>query len=248
MIKIPATEEGVQAIEESIAAGINVNVTLMFSVELYERVARAYIRGLERFFSGREAQKLARSDSLVPAPMSVASFFVSRVDTLVDKLLGEKIASGKELEGLLGQAAIANARLAYKRFSEIFAGPAWDALAQRGAQVQRPLWASTSTKNPRYRDVRYVEELIGPFTVNTVPPATLEAFRDHGRVSRTVDSAFALASAEETMRQLAAVGIDMEAVTLELQREGVKLFADSFDQLIQRLEERRQTLAAAVSS
>jgi transaldolase len=248
MIKIPATEEGVEAIEESIAAGINVNVTLMFSVELYERVARAYIRGLERFFSGREAQKLARSDSLVPAPTSVASFFVSRVDTLVDKLLGEKIASGKQLEPLLGQAAIANARLAYKRFSEIFSGPAWEALARRGAQVQRPLWASTSTKNPRYRDVRYVEELIGPFTVNTVPPATLEAFRDHGRVSRTVDTAASLASAEETMRQLAAVGIDMQAVTLELQREGVKLFAESFDQLIQRLEERRQTLAAAVSS
>jgi transaldolase len=248
MIKIPATEEGVPAIEESIAAGINVNVTLMFSVELYERVARAYIRGLERFFGGREARKLARSDSLVPAPVSVASFFVSRVDTLVDKLLGEKIAAGNQLEGLLGQAAIANARLAYKRFSEIFSGPAWEALARRGAQVQRPLWASTSTKNPRYRDVRYVEELIGPFTVNTVPPATLETFKDHGRVARTVDTPVALASAEETMRQLAEVGIDMQAVTLELQREGVRLFAESFDQLLQRLEERRRSLAAAVSS
>jgi transaldolase len=248
MIKIPATDEGVPAIEESIAAGINVNVTLMFSVELYERVARAYIHGLERFFAGREAQKLARADSLVPAPMSVASFFVSRVDSLVDKLLGEKIAAGQQLEGLLGQAAIANARLAYRRFSEIFSGRDWDALADRGAQVQRPLWASTSTKNPRYRDVRYVEELIGPFTVNTVPPATLEAFREHGRVARTVDTPSAMAAADETMRQLAAAGIDMQAVTLELQRDGVKLFADSFTQLIQRLEERRQALATAVSS
>jgi transaldolase/glucose-6-phosphate isomerase len=249
MIKIPATEEGVPAIEESIAAGINVNVTLMFSVELYERVARAYIRGLERFFSSRETLRLARSDSLVPAPMSVASFFVSRVDTLVDKLLGDKIASeaSDDLESLLGQAAIANARLAYKRFQEIFSGPTWDALAAQGAQVQRPLWASTSTKNPRYRDVRYVEELIGPFTVNTVPPATLEAFKDHGRVTRTVDTPAAIASAEQTMRDLASVGIDMQAVTLELQREGVKLFADSFDQLLQRLEERRQALAAVSS-
>jgi transaldolase/glucose-6-phosphate isomerase len=250
MIKIPATPEGVPAIEESIASGINVNVTLMFSVELYEQVARAYIRGLERFFSGREAQRLARPDSLIPAPTSVASFFVSRVDTLVDKLLGEKIAAdgeGDRLEGLLGRAAIANARLAYARFKEIFSGPAWEALAAQGAQVQRPLWASTSTKNPRYRDVRYVEELIGPYTVNTVPPATLEAFKDHGRVSRTVDTPAALASAQATMRELAEVGIDMDAVTLELQREGVRLFAESFDQLLQRLEERRQALAAVSS-
>jgi transaldolase len=248
MIKIPATDEGVPAIEESIAAGVNVNVTLMFSVELYERVAHAYVRGLERFFAGREAKKLARADSLVPAPMSVASFFVSRVDTLVDKLLGDKIGAGEPLEGLLGQAAIANARLAYKRFTEIFSGPAWDKLAARGAQVQRPLWASTSTKNPRYRDVRYVEELIGPYTVNTVPPATLEAFKDHGRVTRTVDTPRALEAAEQTMRDLARVGIDMDAVTLELQRDGVRLFVESFDQLLARLEERRRALATAVSS
>jgi transaldolase len=251
MIKIPATDEGVPAIEESIAAGINVNVTLMFSVELYERVARAYIKGLERFFAGREAQKLARSDSLVRAPMSVASFFVSRVDTLVDKQLGEKIGAGSgasdHLESLLGQAAIANARLAYKRFKEIFSGPTWEALASKGAQVQRPLWASTSTKNPRYRDVRYVEELIGPFTVNTVPPATLEAFKDHGRVARTVDTPAAFEAAEQTMRDLAAAGIDIEAVPLELQKDGVRLFAESFDQLLQVLEGRRQTLAAVSS-
>jgi transaldolase/glucose-6-phosphate isomerase len=248
MIKIPATDEGVPAIEDSIAHGINVNITLMFSVELYERVARAYIKGLERFFSGRETQRLARSDSLVPAPMSVASFFVSRVDTLVDKQLGDKIADDGQtdrLERLLGRAAIANARLAYQRFKEIFSGPQWEALAARGAQVQRPLWASTSTKNPRYRDVQYVEELIGPYTVNTVPPATLEAFKDHGRVARTVDTPEALEAARRTMRELAEVGIDMDAVTLELQRDGVRLFAESFDQLLQRLEERRQSLVGA---
>jgi transaldolase len=247
MIKIPATEEGVPAIEEATAAGVNVNVTLMFAVELYERVARAYIAGLRRFFSGREARTLARSDSLVPAPVSVASFFVSRVDTLVDKLLGDKLATAgapnEQLEGLLGKAAIANARLAYESFTGIFAGPEWEALAARGARVQRPLWASTSTKNPRYRDVLYVEELIGPHTVNTVPPATLEAFKDHGRVSRTVDNPAALERAHATMRELAEVGVDMAAVTLQLQREGVKAFGDSFDQLLQKLEGRRQALA-----
>jgi transaldolase len=251
MIKIPATPAGVPAIEESIAAGINVNVTLMFSVALYEQVARAYIRGLERFFSGRESLRLGRADTLVPAPVSVASFFVSRVDTLVDTLLGGQIAATDDprrrerLEGLLGKAAITNARLAYQHFKEIFAGPAWEALVRRGAQVQRPLWASTSTKNPRYRDVRYVEELIGPHTVNTMPPVTLSAFRDYGRVARTVDTPEALEEARETMRALADVGIDMEAVTLQLQHEGVKLFAESFDQLLRTLEERRQALGAA---
>jgi transaldolase len=248
MIKIPATPEGVPAIETSIASGINVNVTLMFSVALYEEVARAYIKGLERFFSGREPLRMRHPQSLQAAPMSVASFFVSRVDTLVDKLLGEKIAAAggdpTRLEGLLGKAAIANARLAYKRFLEIFAGRAWQALANQGAQVQRPLWASTSTKNPRYRDVLYVEELVGPNTVDTMPPATLEAFKDHGRVARTVDTPDALARAAQTMTDLAEVGIDMDAVTLELQHDGVKLFADSFDQLIARLEERRRALAA----
>ncbi len=251
MIKIPATAAGVPAIEASIAAGVNVNVTLMFAVELYEEVARAYIRGLERFFGGKETVRLAREDSLVRAPVSVASFFVSRVDTLVDKLLGEKIATTSDgsartgLEGLLGQAAIANAHIAYERFRSIFTGPAWEALAQRGAAVQRPLWASTSTKNPRYRDVRYVEELIGPDTVNTVPPATLRAFKEHGQVARTVDAPQAVGRAHATMEALADRGIDMEAVTLQLQREGVQSFADSFDQLLARLEERRQELVGA---
>jgi transaldolase len=247
MIKIPATPAGIPAIETSIAAGINVNVTLLFAVELYEQVAHAYIKGIERFFGGREATRLRNPASLQPAPVSVASFFVSRVDTLVDKLLGDKIAAGQgdtaRLEALLGKAAIANARLAYGRFRDIFSGSRWEKLHGQGAQVQRPLWASTSTKNPRYRDVLYVEELIGPDTVDTMPPATLEAFKDHGRVARTVDTPEAMARARETMAELAAVGIDMRAVTLQLQQEGVKSFADSFDQLITRLEERRRALA-----
>jgi transaldolase len=248
MIKIPATPEGVPAIETSIASGVNINVTLMFSVQLYEEVAHAYIKGLQRFFGGREPRNLAHSSSRRPAPMSVASFFVSRVDTLVDKLLGEKIAAdgeGSRLESLLGQAAIANARLAYARFQQIFSGSEWNNLAERGAQVQRPLWASTSTKNPRYRDVRYVEELVGPYTVNTMPPATLEALKEHGHIVRTVDTPQSLESARRVMQELQAVGIDMDAVTLQLQREGVKSFGDSYDQLIQTLEQRRQALARA---
>jgi transaldolase len=251
MIKIPATPAGVPAIEESIASGVNVNVTLMFSVELYVEVAKAYIRGLERFFAGDAAHRLARADSLVRAPVSVASFFVSRVDTLVDKLLGDKLEQARDarqrakLEGLLGRAAIDNAVVAYERFQEIFAGPGWEALAARGALVQRPLWASTSTKNPRYRDVRYVEELVGPDTVNTVPLATLEALKDHGRISRTVDTPEARERARATFAQLAEVGVDMEAVTLQLQREGVQLFAESFDTLLAELEQRRRALVGA---
>jgi transaldolase/glucose-6-phosphate isomerase len=248
MIKIPATPAGVPAIEESIAHGINVNITLMFSVQLYEEVAHAYIRGLERFFSGRESINLSHRESRRPAPMSVASFFVSRVDTLVDKLLADKIAAnGKDdrYERLLGTAAIANARLAYARFKEIFSGSAWSALADKGARVQRPLWASTSTKNPRYRDVRYVEELVGPDTVNTMPPATLEAIKDHGRITRTVDTPEAIESARAIMRELAEVGIDMDAVTLQLQHEGVKSFEDSFQQLLKALEQRRKALTTA---
>ena len=248
MIKIPATPEGIPAIEATIASGINVNITLLFAVELYEQVAHAYLKGLQRFFGGREPRNLSHSASRRPAPMSVASFFVSRVDSSVDKLLGDKIAAGGDVsryEALLGQAAIANARLAYALFARVFAGPEWETLAGRGAEVQRPLWASTSTKNPRYRDVRYVEELIGPDTVNTMPPATLDAFKDHGRVSRTIDTPEALARAQKTMQDLKAAGIDLAAVTLQLQRDGVKSFADSFDQLIQRMEERRRALTPA---
>jgi transaldolase len=248
MIKIPATAEGIPAIEASIASGININVTLLFAVDLYEQVAHAYIKGLQRFFSGGEAHQLANASSRQPAPVSVASFFVSRVDTAIDKVLGDKIAAGGDVakyEALLGQAAIANARLAYERFKAIFGSSAWKSLAGRGAQVQRPLWASTSTKNPRYRDVRYVEELIGPDTVNTLPPATLEAFKDHGRVTRTLDTPEAFERAAQTMHGLTEVGVNLDEVTLQLQREGVKSFADSYDQLIKALEERRRTLARA---
>jgi transaldolase len=248
MIKIPATAEGIPAIEASIASGININVTLLFAVELYEQVAHAYIKGLQRFFGGREPRNLAHASSRRPAPMSVASFFVSRVDTAVDKLLGDKIAAGgdaSKYEALLGQAAIANARLAYSRFKAIFAGGEWAPLADRGAQVQRPLWASTSTKNPRYRDVRYVEDLIGPDTVNTLPPATLEAVKDHGRVTRTLDTPEVLERARQTMQALKAAGVSLDEVTLQLLREGFKSFADSYDQLIQALEERRRALARA---
>jgi transaldolase len=250
MIKIPATTEGIPAIEASIAAGINVNITLLFAVELYEQVAHAYQQGLKRFFAGHEPRNLAHPASRRPAPMSVASFFVSRVDTAVDKRLGDKIAAaaGEDVsryEALLGQAAIANARLAYARFLKIFSGSDWNSLADKGAAVQRPLWASTSTKNPRYRDVRYVEELIGPDTVNTLPPATLEAFKDHGRVSRTIDTPEALERARQTMHELKQAGINMEEVTLQLQREGVKSFGESYDQLIHTLEERRRALQHA---
>jgi len=241
MIKIPATPAGIPAIEQSIASGINVNVTLLFAVELYEQVAHAYIKGVERFFGASSTLRHARS--LLPAPASVASFFVSRVDTLVDKLLAEKIATGGDFESLLGKAAIANARLAYARFLDIFGGSPWKALEARGARVQRPLWASTSTKNPRYRDVLYVEELIGRDTVDTLPPATLEAVKEHGRVARTLDTPEAMTRARDTMAALAAAGVDMDAVTLQLQRDGVRSFADSFDQLIARLEERRRALA-----
>ncbi|MEA3059640.1 MAG: transaldolase / glucose-6-phosphate isomerase [Sphingomonadales bacterium] len=250
MIKIPATTEGIPAIEATIAAGINVNITLLFAVELYEQVTYAYLKGLKRFFAGKETRNLAHAATRRPAPMSVASFFVSRVDTAVDKLLGDKIAAAaggdvSRYEALLGQAAIANARLAYARFAEIFSGTEWDALAARGADVQRPLWASTSTKNPRYRDTRYVEELIGPDTVNTLPPATLEAFKDHGRVTRTIDTPEALERARQTMHALKEVGINLAEVTLQLQRDGVKSFAESYDQLIQTLEERRRALTHA---
>jgi transaldolase len=251
LIKIPATPAGVPAIEQSIASGINVNVTLMFAVELYDEVAKAYIRGLQRFFAGNERLKLARSDSLVKAPVSVASFFVSRVDTLVDKLLNEKIIATQDevlqarLQSLLGRAAIDNAVIAYQHFKQIFAGPGWDELAKQGAQVQRPLWASTSTKNPDYRDTVYVEDLVGPDTVNTVPLPTLAAIKDHGHIARTVDSPGAVARAEATFKALKEVGIDMDAVTLQLQHEGVDLFAESFDSLIKELGQRREALVGA---
>jgi transaldolase len=222
MIKVPATPEGIPAIEDLIAGGINVNATLMFSLADYEAVATAYLSGL-------------KANSNPAGVASVASFFVSRVDTKVDAAL-EAIGTPDALS-LRGQAAIANAKLAYRRFAELFGSEAFATYSGRGAMVQRPLWASTSTKNPDYRDVIYVEELIGPDTVNTLPVATLEAFRDHGvpRASLVED----VAGAEGVFAGLAGVGVDIDAITTELQIEGVDAFAKSFDQLLGALDEAR---------
>ena len=237
MIKIPGTPAGIPAFEQATANGLNINVTLLFSIESYEQVAWAYIRGLEK----RQADGLP-----IEGIGSVASFFVSRVDTAVDALLQQKIDAGQtELRDLLGKAAIANARLAYQSFKEIFSDPRWQALATEGAMVQRPLWGSTSTKNPSYRDVMYVEELIGPDTVNTLPPATIEAFRDHGEVELTIERE--VDQAHETFRRLAAAGIDLNEVTLKLQQDGVRLFTESYDQLIAAVDQKRQALLAGTT-
>ena len=213
MIKIPGTQEGLPAVEECLSTGLNINITLLFGVENYEQVAWAYIRGLER----RVQAGLA-----VDHIASVASFFVSRVDTLVDQKL-EKLGR----MDLSGKAGVANAKIAYAKFTEIFSGDRWQSLAAKGARVQRPLWASTSTKNPAYRDVIYVEELIGEHTVNTLPQATLDAFRDHGVARDTLDESVDEAFAH--IRALEEAGVDFKAVTDELQTQGVKLFSDSFE-------------------
>ncbi len=225
MIKVPATPEGMPALETLIAEGINVNATLIFSLDHYEAVAHAYLRGLER----------------CPQPhrvASVASFFVSRVDAAVDRAL-EAIGT-EEARRLQGKIAIANAKLAYERFREIFYGSTFDALRRRGARVQRPLWASTSTKNPNASDVLYVEELIGPDTVTTLPPTTLYAFRDHGRVRPSLQEG--LEQARAALARLNELGIDLKAITEQLQTEGVRAFAASFDKLLVVLEEKRQAI------
>ncbi|HEY7528395.1 MAG TPA: transaldolase [Candidatus Deferrimicrobiaceae bacterium] len=232
-IKIPATPEGLPAIEEGIARGIPVNVTLIFSVKRYEEVTEAYIRGVERWIaSGGDPRTVA----------SVASLFVSRVDTAVDKLLEEIIPrwpgspKAETAISLSGKVAVANAQLAYARFGAIFSTPRWRALAARGARVQRPLWASTGTKNPKYSDVKYVEELIGPDTVNTMPPQTMDAFRDHGIVSDTLTGKEA--EARQILSDLGLLGIGLEEVCEKLTRDGVKSFADSFRKLLEAIERR----------
>ncbi len=236
MVKIPGTREGLPAIERCLYEGMNINVTLLFSVRRYEEVAWAYVRALER----RAAEGLP-----VDGIASVASFFVSRVDTLVDRLLEERMAARPEeapaARRLLGKAGIANARLAYDRFGEIFASERFRALQARGARVQRCLWASTSTKNPAYSDVMYVEGLIGPQTVNTLPQVTLDAFRDHGRVAPTLTEG--LEEARRLMTDLAALGIDMEAVAARLENEGVRLFAESYRRTLASLSEKARRLA-----
>jgi transaldolase len=225
MIKVPATPAGIPAIRQLISEGINVNVTLIFSLESYAAVMEAYMAGLEAYEG--DLSRVA----------SVASFFVSRVDTAVDKLLAEKGNTA-----LQGKIAVANAKVAYKRFQAKFAGPRWRALAEKGARVQRPLWASTSTKNPAYPDTLYVTELIGPHTVNTVPPATLTAFKEHGRAAETLT--VGLEEAEAQLAQLAEIGIDLAAVTQQLQDEGVAAFAKSFESLLASVEQKRLALVA----
>ena len=229
MIKIPATPAGIPAIESVIAAGINVNVTLIFSLAQYEDAAGAYIKGLE---------KLLKAGRAIGQTASVASFFISRVDTAVDAAL-EKIGRSD----LQGTTAIDNARLAYARFREIFAGDRWDRLAAAGARVQRPLWASTGTKNPAYSDTLYVDNLIGPDTVNTLPPATLKAFIDHGRASVTIDKD--VAAARSRLSALADIGISLETITKQLLDQGVAAFAKPFENLMRSLEEKKDRLAGS---
>lgn len=234
MVKIPGTVEGTPVIAEMIAEGININVTLLFSLEAYERVALAYVEGLERrHAAGKPVTRIA----------SVASFFVSRVDSLVDKLIDAKIAETGDaaLADLKGKAAVANAKLAYQRFEHIFGSQRFMKLAAEGAAVQRPLWASTSVKSPAYRDVMYVEDLIGPHTVNTMPRPTIAAFVDHGVVERTVDRD--VEQARAVMAALSAAGIDMGAVTDQLEEEGIAAFVKSYDALIAGVESKRAAMA-----
>jgi transaldolase len=229
-VKIPATKPGLPAIEDMIAKGKSINVTLIFSLERYEEVARAYIRGLKRLVAGG-------GDPSTVA--SVASFFVSRVDTEADKRLDE--AGGHEK--LKGKLAIANAKLAYQRYEELFSGENWDFLVSKGATPQRPLWASTSTKNPEYRDVMYVEELIGPETVNTMPEETIQAFQDHGKVASTLEQG--IDEAKQLFADLEKAGVDYDDVTDTLEREGVEKFADSFAELIEGIRAKSGELVPA---
>lgn len=234
LVKVPATKQGLLAIEQLISEGININVTLLFSVERYEKVAEAYIRGLER--RSGEGQPV---DEIV----SVASFFVSRVDTLTDTLLEARLASTisntekAKIKGLVGKAAIANARIAYKKYKDIFSGNRFLALQGKGAHVQRLLWGSTGTKNPNYSDIKYVQELIAPDSVNTMPEVTLQAFKDHGQVRITIEDH--LDEAERFFAELKAVGVDSNNVAEQLENEGVKLFSDSFFSLLNEIAEKR---------
>jgi len=243
MVKIPATPAGLPAIEEAIAQGVNINVTLIFAVDNYEEVAKAYIRGLERrLAAGEDISTIA----------SVASFFLSRIDVMIDRMLENNIraAQGRDLDivarnrELLGKAAIANAKMAYKRFMDMFYGDEFAKLREAGAQVQRPLWASTGTKNPAYPDTMYIDRLIGKDTVNTVPPATLKAFKDHGTAADTLSDD--IDKVQDTLDMLAEVGIDMDHVTTQLQADGVTLFVEAFENLLKQVEAKRDILEAGV--
>src|SRR5256712_5752501 len=239
MVKIPATKEGLPAIEDQISKGNNINITLIFAVDRYDEVVEAYLSGLEKLHKdGGDVSKVA----------SVASFFVSRVDTKVDKLLSENVNTASDpkqkqtLERLYGKAAIANSKMAYEHYKELFSGPRWDKLRKAGARTQRCLWASTSTKDPRYPDTYYVEELIGPDTVDTIPPATLAAFREHGEVRRSLDENVDLARRQ--LKQLAGVGVSLDQVTHELEVEGVEAFTKSFESLLAALEKSAKDIKA----
>jgi transaldolase len=230
LIKVPGTGEGVEAFEELTALGVNVNVTLLFAVERYEEIAEAFLKGLER---------RAEAGESIDKSASVASFFVSRVDTKVDKAL-----EGSGRDDLKGKAAVANARIAYESFQRIFSGPRWEALAAKGARVQRPLWASTSTKNPDYPDTLYVDELIGPDTVNTMPDQTIEASRDHATAARTVDKD--IEGAHKLIDEVKAAGVDFDRIVQqELVDEGVKSFSDSYDSLLESIKDKSSELAHA---
>jgi transaldolase len=229
-VKIPATKDGLPAIEEMIARGRNINVTLTFSLERYAEVVEAYLRGLERLVeSGGDPSKVA----------SVASFFVSRVDTEADRRLDEVGAP----DDLKGKLAVANAKLAYQRYKELFSGSRWDALRGKGARTQRCLWASTSTKNPAYRDVLYVEELIGPETVDTMPEETIVAFQDHGEVALTLEQG--LDDAKRVFERIAEAGVDYDDVVVTLEQEGVQKFSDSFAELMDGVRAKRGELVSA---
>jgi transaldolase/glucose-6-phosphate isomerase len=237
MVKVPATDEGLPAIEHLIGEGINVNITLLFSQQVYLRVVEAYLAGLEKFVAkGGDPSRIA----------SVASFFVSRIDSVVDKKLDEKIAQANDplekvrLAALRGRVAIANAKLAYQHYKRLFSGARWDKLAAKDAKPQRLLWASTGTKNKTYSDVLYVEELIGPNTVNTMPPATLEAFRDHGRPRNSLEEN--IHDAEHALAELGQTGISLDDITAELVEDGVKLFADAADKLLGAVAHKRATV------
>jgi transaldolase len=229
MIKVPATPEGIPAIRRLIGEGVNVNITLMFSMKHYEAVAQAYMDGLAQLLAnGGDPQQVA----------SVASFFVSRVDTAVDKQLAA--LDDPAAEALLGKVAIANSKVVYQRFKELFHGPAFEPLRQAGAGAQRLLWASTSTKNPAYPDTLYVDELIGPETVNTMPPETIEAFRDHGRLGNTLEQG--VDEAQMVLDNLAELQINLDDITEQLQEDGVAAFARSFDSLMQTLTDKQTAL------
>ena len=240
LIKVPATPEGLPAIEQLISEGINVNITLLFSQQVYEQVAQAYISGLQK--------RAARGED-ISGVASVASFFISRIDSAVDSQIEARISNSADseersrLESLCGKVAIANGKLTYQKYKEIFASDAWKTLAGKGAHTQRVLWASTSTKNPQLSDVLYVEELIGPDTVDTIPPATMEAFRDHGRPRASLEEG--VAAAQATMEGLAQAGISMDEITADLLKQGVRLFAEAFDKLLSAVDVRCPLAAAA---